>query len=52
MTGFARILAAVPLLLAMLCGATIAEAKVVIRSFPVPAGSGAHDVWPAADGTV
>jgi len=29
-----------------------ADSKIVVRSYPIPAGSGAHDVWPAADGTV
>jgi len=24
----------------------------IMTTFPVPAGSGAHDVWPAPDGTV
>lgn len=28
------------------------EAKMVMQTFPVLAGSGAHDVWPAADGGV
>ena len=27
-------------------------AKMVMQTFPVPAGAGAHDVYPAADGTV
>ena len=29
-----------------------AHAKVAMRTFPVLAGAGAHDVYPAADGTV
>jgi virginiamycin B lyase len=29
-----------------------AHAKVGMRTFPVLAGAGAHDVYPAADGTV
>src|SRR5438132_11074367 len=29
-----------------------AHAKMAMRTFPVLAGAGAHDVYPAADGTV
>lgn len=51
MTRLTRILATIPLLLAIFGGSPVA-AKVVIRSSPIPAGCGARDVWPAADGTV
>ena len=29
-----------------------AHAKIAIETFPVPTGAGAHDVYPAPDGTV
>ena len=32
-------------------GAT-AHAKMAIETYPVPAGAGAHDVYPAPDGTI
>ena len=33
-------------------GPGAAQAKVVMQVFALPSGSGAHDVWPAADGGV
>ena len=38
--------------MAMSIASGAAYAKVAMQTFPVPAGSGAHDVWPAPDGTV
>src|SRR2546430_1167599 len=38
---------------AMMAGASVsAQAKMALETYPVPAGSGAHDVYPAPDGTV
>jgi len=38
---------------AMMVGASVsAQAKMAIDTYPVLAGSGAHDVYPAPDGTV
>ena len=39
-------------LLAIWAAGGTARADVAINTFPVPPGSGAHDVYPAADGTV
>src|SRR6201998_221294 len=36
---------------AMSIAGSLAHAKVAMRTFPVLAGAGAHDVYPAADGT-
>jgi len=47
MTRFATMLA-----VALLAASGIAHGKTVLQTFPVPAGSGAHDVYPAPDGTV
>ena len=49
MVRFWMILAAV---VAVSTAAGPAHAKVAMRIFPVLAGTGAHDVYPAADGTV
>jgi virginiamycin B lyase len=49
MVRFWIILAAV---VAVSTAAGPAHAKVAMRTFPVLAGAGAHDVYPAADGTV
>src|SRR5437870_12265398 len=49
MVRFWMILAAV---VAVSTTAGPAHAKVAMRTFPVLAGAGAHDVYPAADGTV
>ena len=45
-------LAGLLLALALTAIAGRGEAKMVMQVFPVLAGSGAHDVWPAADGGV
>src|ERR1700746_728042 len=37
---------------ALTAGTTTTHAKMELRTFPVLAGAGAHDVYPAADGTV
>ena len=50
MVRFWIILAAV--VVAVSTAAGPAHAKVAMRTFPVLAGAGAHDVYPAADGTV
>ena len=39
-------------LLVMLTASSTAHAKTEVRTFPVLAGAGAHDVYPAPDGTV
>ena len=39
-------------LLVMLTAGSAAHAKTEVRTFPVLAGAGAHDVYPAPDGTV
>src|SRR6202047_396391 len=39
-------------MLVMLTAGATAHAKIEMRTFPVLAGTGAHDVYPAADGTV
>jgi virginiamycin B lyase len=39
-------------MLVMLAGGAAAHAKMEMRTFPVLAGAGAHDVYPAPDGTV
>ena len=39
-------------LLVMLTAGSTAHAKTEVRTFPVLAGAGAHDVYPAPDGTV
>jgi virginiamycin B lyase len=44
--------AGVLLAIALTAMAGGAEAKMTMQVFPVPSGSGAHDVWPAADGGV
>jgi len=40
------------LAVALSVSAGSADAKIAMQTFPVPSGSGAHDVWPAADGGV
>ncbi len=49
MMRMARTLAATLIVLAV---AGFAQAKIVVQTFPLPPGSGAHDVWPAPDGAV
>jgi len=39
-------------MLVMLATGATAQAKMEMRTFPVLAGAGAHDVYPALDGTV
>src|SRR3954470_15106661 len=39
-------------MLVMLTAGSTAHAKTEVRTFPVLAGAGAHDVYPAPDGTV
>ena len=39
-------------MLVMLTAGAIAHAKMEMRTFPVLAGAGAHDVYPAPDGAV
>src|SRR5262244_3927110 len=39
-------------MLVMLAAGATAHAKMEMRTFPVLAGAGAHDVYPASDGTV
>src|SRR5207248_10453564 len=39
-------------MLVMLTAGSTAHAKMEMRTFPVLAGAGAHDVYPAPDGTV
>src|ERR1700719_450929 len=39
-------------MLVMLTAGATAHAKMEMRTFPVLAGAGAHDVFPAPDGTV
>ena len=39
-------------MLVMLAAGATAHAKMEMRTFPVLAGAGAHDVYPAPDGTV
>ena len=39
-------------MLVILAAGAIAHAKMDMRTFPVLAGAGAHDVYPAPDGTV
>ena len=39
-------------ILAMLAAGATAHAKMEMRTFSVLAGAGAHDVYPASDGTV
>ena len=39
-------------MLVMLIAGAIAHAKMEMRTFPVLAGAGAHDVYPAPDGAV
>src|SRR5215467_10737733 len=50
MVRFWMILAAVAVAVSTVAG--LAHAKVAMRTFPLLAGAGAHDVYPAADGTV
>ncbi|MGE5201617.1 MAG: hypothetical protein ACM3O6_06080 [Acidobacteriota bacterium] len=38
--------------LAAIASPGAAQAKMVMQVYPLPSGSGAHDVWPAADGGV
>src|SRR5215469_15635482 len=49
MIWFATVLATA---LAILITADTVQAKMVMQTFAVLAGAGAHDVYPAADGTV
>ena len=39
-------------MLMMLTAGSTAHAKTEVRTFPVLAGAGAHDVYPAPDGTL
>jgi virginiamycin B lyase len=47
-----RMRAAALTLAALALVAAPAEAKMALQTYPVPAGAGAHDVYPAPDGTV
>jgi streptogramin lyase len=49
MTRFGMMLATA--LLTLIAGGTV-HAKMVMQTFPVLAGAGAHDVYPAPDGAV
>jgi len=51
MTRLGRGLAIVAAVLAMAMAAP-AQAKMVLQAYPLPAGAGPHDVYPAPDGTV
>jgi len=50
MIRFRMMLAAA--IVAMFTADSTAHAKMAMRTFPVLAGAGAHDVYPAADGGV